>query len=267
MDGLTLAISQGSLRRGSAAVYLDIDHPEIEEFLEIRKASGDFNRKGLNLHHGINVTDAFMRAVETGSAVRRCAARRPARSLREVDARHALAAHSGKPAADRRALSPVHRHREPRAAEAPARARPEGLDLQPLQRDHAAHRRAITATRSAPRCAAWRRSTSRPGSSGTTSRTSSRTSCACSTTCSPASSRRARQHAAGALFRAARALGRARRHGLPFVPAGAGHPVRERAGEVVELQDLPQDPARRRCRVGARSPRSAAPAPTRWSAA
>jgi ribonucleoside-diphosphate reductase alpha chain len=64
MDGLTLAISQGSLRRGSAAVYLDISHPEIEEFLEIRKASGDFNRKGLNLHHGINITDEFMHAVQ-----------------------------------------------------------------------------------------------------------------------------------------------------------------------------------------------------------
>jgi ribonucleoside-diphosphate reductase alpha chain len=63
MDGLTLAISQGSLRRGSAAVYLDITHPEIEEFLEIRKPSGDFNRKGLNLHHGINITDEFMAAV------------------------------------------------------------------------------------------------------------------------------------------------------------------------------------------------------------
>ena len=66
MDGLTLAISQGSLRRGSAAVYLDITHPEIEEFLEIRKASGDFNRKGLNLHHGINITDEFMLAVQAG---------------------------------------------------------------------------------------------------------------------------------------------------------------------------------------------------------
>lgn len=66
MDGLTLAISQGSLRRGSAAVYLDIHHPEIEEFLEIRKPTGDFNRKGLNLHHGINVTDAFMNAVAKG---------------------------------------------------------------------------------------------------------------------------------------------------------------------------------------------------------
>jgi ribonucleoside-diphosphate reductase alpha chain len=63
MDSLTLAISQGSLRRGSAAVYLDIHHPEIEEFLEIRKAAGDFNRKSLNLHHGINVTDEFMIAV------------------------------------------------------------------------------------------------------------------------------------------------------------------------------------------------------------
>jgi ribonucleoside-diphosphate reductase alpha chain len=67
MDGLTLAISQGSLRRGSAAVYLDIHHPEIEEFLEIRKASGDFNRKGLNLHHGINITDEFMEAVRDGT--------------------------------------------------------------------------------------------------------------------------------------------------------------------------------------------------------
>ena len=66
MDSLTLAISQGSLRRGSAAVYLDINHPEIEEFLEIRKPSGDFNRKALNLHHGVLVTDKFMEAVRAG---------------------------------------------------------------------------------------------------------------------------------------------------------------------------------------------------------
>lgn len=67
MDSLTLAISQGSLRRGSAAAYLDIHHPEIEEFLEIRKPSGDFNRKSLNLHHGVNITDAFMEAVRADS--------------------------------------------------------------------------------------------------------------------------------------------------------------------------------------------------------
>ncbi len=64
-DALTLAISQGSLRRGSAAVYLPVHHPEIEEFVELRRPTGgDPNRKALNLHHGILITDAFMRAVE-----------------------------------------------------------------------------------------------------------------------------------------------------------------------------------------------------------
>jgi ribonucleoside-diphosphate reductase alpha chain len=86
MDSLTLAISQGSLRRGSAAVYLDIHHPEIEEFLEIRKASGDFNRKSLNLHHGISITDEFMFAVRDGA---KFGLRSPKTNevLREVDAR------------------------------------------------------------------------------------------------------------------------------------------------------------------------------------
>jgi ribonucleoside-diphosphate reductase alpha chain len=66
MDSLTLAISQGSLRRGSAAVYLPIWHPEIEEFIELRRPTGgDPNRKALNLHHGVVINDSFMRAVET----------------------------------------------------------------------------------------------------------------------------------------------------------------------------------------------------------
>lgn len=65
MDSQTLAISQGSLRRGSAAVYLPIHHPEIEEFIDIRRPTGgDPNRRSLNLHHGVAVTDEFMRAVE-----------------------------------------------------------------------------------------------------------------------------------------------------------------------------------------------------------
>jgi len=65
MDSLTLAISQGSLRRGSAACYMPVSHPEIEEFVEMRRPTGgDPNRKALNLHHGIVVSDAFMRAVE-----------------------------------------------------------------------------------------------------------------------------------------------------------------------------------------------------------
>jgi ribonucleoside-diphosphate reductase alpha chain len=87
MDSLTLAISQGSLRRGSAAVYLPVWHPEIEEFVEIRRPTGgDPNRKALNLHHGILLSDAFMRAVEAddtwalispkdGTIVRRIGAR------------------------------------------------------------------------------------------------------------------------------------------------------------------------------------------------
>jgi ribonucleoside-diphosphate reductase alpha chain len=86
MDSLTLAISQGSLRRGSAAVYLDVHHPEIEEFLEIRKPSGDFNRKSLNLHHGISISDEFMEAVRDGAMF---GLRSPKNNevVREVDAR------------------------------------------------------------------------------------------------------------------------------------------------------------------------------------
>ncbi len=65
MDSLSLAISQGSLRRGSSAVYLPISHPEIEEFIELRRPTGgDPNRRSLNLHHGVLVSDDFMRAVE-----------------------------------------------------------------------------------------------------------------------------------------------------------------------------------------------------------
>jgi ribonucleoside-diphosphate reductase alpha chain len=67
MDAMTLGISQGSLRRGSAAVYMDIDHPEIIEFIELRKPTGDMNRRSLNLHHGVCLTDEFMLAVKHGN--------------------------------------------------------------------------------------------------------------------------------------------------------------------------------------------------------
>jgi len=86
MDSLTLAISQGSLRRGSAAVYLDVHHPEIEEFLEIRKPSGDFNRKSLNLHHGLSISDEFMEAVRDG-AMFGLRSPKTGEVIREVDAR------------------------------------------------------------------------------------------------------------------------------------------------------------------------------------
>lgn len=61
IDRLMLAFSQGKTRRGSYATYLDIHHVEIEEFLGLRKPSGgDTNRKALNLHHAVNLTDDFM---------------------------------------------------------------------------------------------------------------------------------------------------------------------------------------------------------------
>lgn len=64
LDSNTLAISQGSTRRASAAIYLDVSHPDCEEYINIRKPTGgDENRKCLNIHHGINITDDFMRAV------------------------------------------------------------------------------------------------------------------------------------------------------------------------------------------------------------
>lgn len=64
-DSGMMAYSQGVTRRGSYAAYLDISHPEIVEFLEMRKPTGgDVNRKCLNLHHGINIPDSFMEIIE-----------------------------------------------------------------------------------------------------------------------------------------------------------------------------------------------------------
>lgn len=64
VDSEVLAFAQGVTRRASYAAYMDISHPEIEEFLEMRKPSGgDANRRCLNLHHGINVTDKFMQLI------------------------------------------------------------------------------------------------------------------------------------------------------------------------------------------------------------
>ena len=65
VDAEMLAFSQGVTRRGSYAAYLDISHPEIEEFLDIRKPTGgDVNRKSTNLHHAVTVSDEFMELIE-----------------------------------------------------------------------------------------------------------------------------------------------------------------------------------------------------------
>ena len=65
VDSQMLAFNQGVTRRGSYAAYMDISHPEIEEFINMRKESGgDINRKCLNLHNGINITNEFLQAVQ-----------------------------------------------------------------------------------------------------------------------------------------------------------------------------------------------------------
>jgi ribonucleoside-diphosphate reductase alpha chain len=64
-DASSLAYRQGKTRRGSYAAYLDIDHPDILVFLEMRKPTGDQNTRCLNMHHGINITDDFMKLIET----------------------------------------------------------------------------------------------------------------------------------------------------------------------------------------------------------
>ena len=64
-DASSLAYRQGRTRRGSYAAYLDISHPDILIFLEMRKPTGDQNMRCLNLHHGINITDKFMQLIQT----------------------------------------------------------------------------------------------------------------------------------------------------------------------------------------------------------
>ena len=63
-DASSLAYRQGRTRRGSYAAYLDISHPDILLFLDMRKPTGDPNMRALNLHHGINITDDFMHIIE-----------------------------------------------------------------------------------------------------------------------------------------------------------------------------------------------------------
>ena len=66
VDADMTAYRQGKTRKGSYAAYMDVSHPDIIEFLNMRVPTGDVNRKNLNLHHAINITDDFMRAVERG---------------------------------------------------------------------------------------------------------------------------------------------------------------------------------------------------------
>ena len=265
MDSLTLAISQGSLRRGSAAVYLPVSHPEIEEFIELRRPTGgDPNRKALNLHHGVVIPDAFMRAVEAdgewalkspkdGHVVKRIGAR--SLWIRILTAR----IETGEPYlifVDQvnRAL-PEHQKL----------AGPRGQDVQPLQRDHAADRtrpaRPGAYGRLLPLLAQPRylfrvggRAALHRGHHALPRQRSERLHRA-----------RARLHGAGPLLGGARALGRPRRDGLPLLPAEERHPHRRRHGQGLESPDLQVTSAARPTPPRASWPPSAAPARMRPS--
>ena len=158
-------------------------HPEIEEFLEIRKPSGDFNRKALNLHHGVLVTDEFMEAVRDGAefdlrspkdgSVR---GKVDARSLFQKLVETRLA--TGEPYIifiDQVNRSMPKHHRD---------LGPQGFDLEPVLGNHAADRPRPSRRRPHRGLLPVARSTSKPGTSGTATSSSSRTSCASSTMCS-----------------------------------------------------------------------------------
>ena len=170
MDSLTLAISQGSLRRGSAACYLDIYHPEIEEFLEIRKPSGDFNRKALNLHHGVLVTDEFMEAVRDGAEFGLRSPKTDEVGPRTVDARALFQklVETRLPTGEPYIIftdtvnRPMPQHQRELG--------PQGRDLEPVLARSRCRPAATIWAATAPRSAACPRSTSRPGTSGATTR-------------------------------------------------------------------------------------------------
>jgi ribonucleoside-diphosphate reductase alpha chain len=70
-DSTTVSVSQGSTRRGASAVFLPVDHPDIEEFINIRRPTGDTNRRCLNLNHGVCISDKWMNDMIAGDKAKR----------------------------------------------------------------------------------------------------------------------------------------------------------------------------------------------------
>jgi ribonucleoside-diphosphate reductase alpha chain len=87
LDSMTLADTQSGIRRGSAAVYIHDNHPEIEEFIDIRRPTGDSHRRSLNIHHAVCISDEFMKAVEQG-AMWELKSPKDGRVVEEVNARN-----------------------------------------------------------------------------------------------------------------------------------------------------------------------------------
>lgn len=70
-DSTVVSVSQGNTRRGAAAVYLDIEHSDIEEFINIRRPTGDVNRRCMNLNHGLCISDTWMKEMLAGDSKKR----------------------------------------------------------------------------------------------------------------------------------------------------------------------------------------------------
>ena len=229
MDSLTLAISQGSLRRGSAAVYLDVHHPEIEEFIEIRKPSGDFNRKSLNLHHGICVTDEFMHAVRddlpfalrspnTGEIVKRVGARQLWQKILETRLQ------TGEPYL--LFSDTANRELAPHQRAAGLKVRQSNLCseiLLPTGRDQHGQTRTAVCCLASVNFETWDEWSAEPRFIEDVLRM-------LDNVLQEFIDARAGFDGRGALLGDARALGGPRRHGLSLLPAEQRHPVRKRAG-------------------------------------
>ncbi len=262
MDSLTLAISQGSLRRGSAAVYLPVWHPEIEEFIEIRRPTGgDPNRKALNLHHGILISDAFMRAVESDAEwaltspkdrthVRTISAR--ALWIRILTARIEtgepyliFSDHVNNARPEQHKLAGLEVKTSNLCAEITL---PTGID------QHGRQRTAVCCLSSLnlETWFDWHQD----------ERFIEDVMRFLDNVLSDFIEKAPELDGKGEIRRDARALGRPRRHGLPFLPAGAERAVRERDGEGVEHQDVQAPPRRRRRGFETTEPR-ARPLPRR----
>ena len=239
MDSLTLAISQGSLRRGSAACYLDVSHPEIEEFLEIRKPSGDFNRKALNLHHGVLITDAFMEAVRAGEEWVLTSpkdgsprATLDARSLFQKLVETRLA--TGEPYivfADHVNKAMPRHHRELGLKVSTSNLCSE-ITL-PTGRDHLGQDRTAVCCLSSLNLETWDEWQGDPRFIEDVMRFLDNVLSAYIARAEPGMER---------LFRRSGAVGGLGRDGLPLVPPGAPAPVRGSDGEELEPQDLPPRP-------------------------
>ena len=244
MDSLTLAISQGSLRRGSAACYLDINHPEIEEFLEIRKPSGDFNRKALNLHHGVLITDAFMEAVRTGSSFDLVSPKDGSKRA-EVDARSLFQ----KIVETRLATGePYIVFIDKVNSSMPAFQRDVGLKVTtsnlcseitlPTGKDQYGELRTAVCCLSSLNLETWDEWNGDKRFIEDVMRF-------LDNVLQDYIDRAEPGMGAGEIFGDARAFGRSGRDGLPFLPAGAQAPVRRGDGEELEPQDLPPPQAGR----------------------